>query len=84
MNMEETKEEEVDTKMKKIARGEEGIEFNPENEDNIPPPYIIVDGRVIEVPPKLKEIRIKRCKKWTLPIMTFMPVSNEKIPNSRL
>ena len=81
----ENEEELIDTKLKKgksEAKDESGY-FTEENPDNKPPSVIIVDGRIIEVPPKLKEIRIKRCKKITLPIMTFMPIFNENIPNSR-
>ena len=61
---------------------EAGTLFISEDELNTPP-FIIVDGRIIESPKGLKEIRIKRCKKFTLPIMTFLPIVNSDIVNSK-
>jgi len=47
------------------------------------PSFLIVDGRIVETPPNLREIRIKRCKKFNLPVMSFLPLVNDDIINSR-
>ena len=47
-----------------------------------PPKFLVLDGRLVQVPSNTVEIKIKQCKNFTLPMMTFLPVLRKTHMNS--